>query len=142
MLSLIKPVFAETGLKIQKTVSRHSSKEEVHDEKTTYREKVSPSYLTPGRRPSNLLLVTTTTLSSKGQVVLPQMVRSKLHLAPGAKLLCEIQGDSVVLTPEHPRRLVREYVIDPLTGLRVTKALHKTDPVTTETIKALLEDYP
>lgn len=86
--------------------------------------------------------VTTTTLSSKGQVVLPRLVRSKLHLAPGTRLLCVIQGDSVVLTPEHPHRFVREYVTDPLTGLRVTKAPDRTEPVTSEMVKTLLEDYP
>jgi AbrB family looped-hinge helix DNA binding protein len=86
--------------------------------------------------------MTTTTLSSKGQVVLPRLVRSKLHLAPGTRLLCKIYGDSVILTPEHPRSFVREYVIDPHTGLRVTKAPEGTEPVTSEMIKTLLEDYP
>jgi AbrB family looped-hinge helix DNA binding protein len=86
--------------------------------------------------------MTTTTLSSKGQVVLPRLVRSQLHLAPGTKFFCEIQGDSVVLTPEHPRRFVREYVTDPLTGLRVTKARDEGEPVTTEMIKTLLEEFP
>lgn len=84
----------------------------------------------------------TTTLSSKGQVVLPRLVRSKLHLAPGTKLLCEIQGDSVILTPEHPRHFEKEYVTDPQTGLRVTKSFVDTEPVTSEMIKTLLEDYP
>lgn len=83
-----------------------------------------------------------TTLSSKGQVVLPRLVRSKLHLAPGTRFLCEIQGDSVILTPEHPHRFVREYVTDPNTGLRVTKASPEAEPVTSEMIKTLLEDYP
>jgi AbrB family looped-hinge helix DNA binding protein len=86
--------------------------------------------------------MTTTILSSKGQVVLPRLVRTKLHLAPGTKLLCEIQGDSVVLTPEHPHRFTREYVSDLDTGLRVTKASPDVEPVTSEMIKALLEDYP
>ncbi len=84
----------------------------------------------------------TTTLSSKGQVVLPRLVRSKLHLAPGTKLLCEVRGDSVILTPEHPRRQQREYLTDPLTGLRVTKAAEASEPVTTEMIKTLLVDFP
>ena len=86
--------------------------------------------------------MTTTTLSSKGQVVLPRLVRSRLHLAPGTKFSCEILGDSVVLTPEHPRRSAREYVTDPHTGLRVRKAPDHVEPVTTEMIKSLLEDYP
>ncbi len=84
----------------------------------------------------------TTTLSSKGQVVLPRQVRSILHLSPGMKLICEVQGDSVVLTPEHPQRQAREYVTDQLTGLRVRKAVDMVAPVTTEMISALLEDYP
>ncbi len=83
-----------------------------------------------------------TTLSSKGQVVLPRLVRSRLHLAPGTRFFCEVQGDSVVLTPEYPIRHKREYVIDSLTGLRVTKAAGDAGPVTSEMIKSLLEDYP
>ena len=86
--------------------------------------------------------MTTTTLSSKGQVVLPRIVRSKLHLAPGTKLLCEIQGDSVVLTPEHPRSPDKGYVTDPLTGLRVTKRPEKSELVTSEMVKALLAGFP
>ena len=86
--------------------------------------------------------MTTTTLSSKGQVFLPRLLRSQLHLTPGTKLLCGIQGDSVILTPEHPHRFVREYVTDPDTGLRVTKASHDAEAVTSEMIKTLLEDYP
>jgi AbrB family looped-hinge helix DNA binding protein len=86
--------------------------------------------------------MTRTTLSSKGQVVLPRLVRSRLHLAPGTRFLCEVRGDSVVLTPEHPVPVVREHVIDPLTGLRVTKALPHAEPVTSEMIRTLLEDYP
>jgi AbrB family looped-hinge helix DNA binding protein len=83
-----------------------------------------------------------TTLSSRGQVVLPRLVRSRLHLAPGTRLVCEVQGDSVVLTPEHPIRREREYVTDPATGLRVTKAAGDAELVTSEMVKALLEDYP
>jgi len=83
-----------------------------------------------------------TTLSSKGQVVLPRLVRSMLHLTPGTKLICKVHGDSVILTPEHPHRQTREYATDPLTGLRVRKAVDTSEPVTTEMIKTLLEDYP
>lgn len=86
--------------------------------------------------------MTRTTLSSKGQVVLPRLVRSRLHLAPGTRFLCEVRGDSVVLTPENPVHPEREHVIDPLTGLRVTKAFPNVEPVTSEMIQALLEEEP
>lgn len=83
-----------------------------------------------------------TTLSSKGQVVLPRLVRSRLHLVPGTRFVCEVRGDSVILTPEHPIHPEREHVIDPQTGLRVTKAFPNVEPVTSEMIQTLLEDYP
>jgi AbrB family looped-hinge helix DNA binding protein len=86
--------------------------------------------------------MTKTTMSSKGQVVLPRLVRSRLHLAPGTRFHCEIQGSSVVLTPEHPVHQAREHTIDLLTGLRVTKARGTAEPVTSEMVKTLLEDYP
>lgn len=86
--------------------------------------------------------MTITTLSSKGQVVLPRLVRSKLHLAPGTKLLCEIQGYSVILTPENPVRPEREHVIDALTGLRVTRRSANHEPVTTQMVNRLLAEFP
>jgi AbrB family looped-hinge helix DNA binding protein len=86
--------------------------------------------------------MTRTILSSKGQVVLPRMVRSQLHLVPGTKFVCEVRGDSVVLTPEPASRQAREYVTDPLTGLRVRKAPENAGLVTTEMVKALLEEFP
>lgn len=38
-----------------------------------------------------------TTLSSKGQLVLPAKVRRQLRLARGERLSIEVEGDSVVL---------------------------------------------
>lgn len=56
-------------------------------------------------------------------MVLPRLVRSRLHLAPGTQFVCEVRGGSVDLTPEHPIRRGREDVTDPATGLRATKAV-------------------
>lgn len=84
----------------------------------------------------------TTTLSSKGQVVLPRLIRTQLRLAPGSRLRCEVHGDSVVLTPEQPQKFVRKHVIDPDTGLRVSKASKQMEKVSSEMIKALMEEEP
>lgn len=83
-----------------------------------------------------------TKVSSKGQVVLPRLVRNQLHLNSGCRLLCRIENGSVILTPEKPYGGVREYVTDPVTGLRVTKAHEGAEPVTSAMVKRLLEDYP
>lgn len=46
-----------------------------------------------------------TTLSSKGQLVLPAEVRRWLRLGQGERLSVEVRGDSVVLRPlGQPRR--------------------------------------
>jgi len=89
-----------------------------------------------------MMTTTTTTLSSKGQVVLPRLVRSRLHLTPGMKFLCLVHEDSVVLTPEAPRKRVKKYTTDPETGLRVTKARRGEELVTSDMVRALLEDFP
>lgn len=87
--------------------------------------------------------MTPATLSSKGHIILPRFVRSSLHLSPGTRLICEIHGESIILTPELTQTLpAREYVTDPLTGLRVTKAREAAKPVTSASVKALMEDYP
>lgn len=41
----------------------------------------------------------TTTLSSKGQLVLPAAARRKLKLSPGEKLSVEVREDGVLLRP-------------------------------------------
>lgn len=46
-----------------------------------------------------------TTLSSKGQLVLPAQVRRRLRLARGERLSIEVRGESIVLRPfARPRR--------------------------------------
>lgn len=84
----------------------------------------------------------TTKLSSKGQVVLPRLVRSKLGLAPGVRLRCEVRGESVVLTPQGAPRRNKQYVLDPLSGLRVVKQSPAREPVTSEMVRELLEEFP
>ena len=83
----------------------------------------------------------TTRLSSKGQVVLPRLVRTQLRLAPGSKLICEIRGDSVILTPQSTRGS-KEYITDPVSGLRVSKRQPKAEKVSSDMIRKLLEEFP
>ncbi|MDK3157117.1 AbrB/MazE/SpoVT family DNA-binding domain-containing protein [Kamptonema cortianum] len=84
----------------------------------------------------------TTTLSSKGQVVLPRLVRAKLNLSTGAKLKCEVKGDSIILKPQTPRARAHETVIDEISGLRVTKRNQGDAYVTSDMVKEILADFP
>jgi AbrB family looped-hinge helix DNA binding protein len=83
----------------------------------------------------------TTKLSSKGQVVLPKQARMRLHLQPGTTLICKVDGDSIVLTPEHPIKERPRLITDPKTGLSITKSPVETK-VTSEDVRAALLDFP
>lgn len=83
-----------------------------------------------------------TTLSSKGQVVLPRAARAKLHLVSGTKLECTIQGDSIVLTPQNVIKSSPQLVKNEMTGLIVTQSPSEIGFVTNDVIRNLLSDFP
>lgn len=75
----------------------------------------------------------TITLSSKGQIVLPQAIRRKLRLAAGAKLRVEELDGKIVLEPEplfKPTRLEDVYA----------SANYKGAPVSIEEMDAAIMD--
>lgn len=78
------------------------------------------------------------TLSTKGQLVIPTRYRKALHLQPGDKVAFRLEGERLVLQREEPAgaRLVKK------NGRTVLVAPPGAPPMTTETIKALLADFP
>jgi len=83
-----------------------------------------------------------TTLSSKGQVVLPFAVRRKLGLLPGAILEVALEANRIVLAPvcETPRPPTLG--LNRKTGLPVLKARPRTPPLTSGQVRELLSDFP
>ena len=84
----------------------------------------------------------TTTLSSKGQVVLPAAARRRLGLKSGARFVCRVEGNQIVLTPAEARRGRPCFVKSKLTGLVVTQGPQGAPMVTSEQVRALLADFP
>jgi AbrB family looped-hinge helix DNA binding protein len=83
----------------------------------------------------------TVTLSSKGQVVLPKQARTRLQLRPGTRFVCKVDGDSIILTLEPRSRERPKLVLDPATGLRITKSPPDVK-VSSEDVRAALADFP
>ena len=83
----------------------------------------------------------TTKLSTKGQIVLPKQARTRLQLRPGTKLLCKVEGGSIVLTPEHPVSEKPKLIRDLKTGLMITKSPAHVH-VTSEDIRTALVHFP
>ena len=72
---------------------------------------------------------------------MPRQTRLALRLRPGVKLVCEVQGDSLVLTPEHPAAELPRLIQDPKSGLRITKSPAGTQ-VNSQDVRAALLDFP
>jgi AbrB family looped-hinge helix DNA binding protein len=83
----------------------------------------------------------TAKLSSKGQVVLPKQARMRLHLRAGVKFVCKVQGQSILLTPQHPVSEQPRLINDAKSGLCITRSPVETR-VTSEDVRAALLDFP
>ena len=64
-----------------------------------------------------------------------------LHLRPGTKLVCRVEGESIVLTPEHSPIERPKLVRDSITGLMVSKSASSVK-ITSDDVRAALLDFP
>jgi AbrB family looped-hinge helix DNA binding protein len=81
------------------------------------------------------------TLSTKGQVVLPKQARTRLQLRPGSKFSCKVDGTSIILTLASRARERPKLILDPATGLKITKSPPEVK-VSSEDVRAALADFP
>jgi AbrB family looped-hinge helix DNA binding protein len=79
----------------------------------------------------------TATISTKGQLVIPQRFRKALHLQAGERALFSLEGEKLVLQREQPKRarLVRGKF-----GRPVLVAPPGAPTVTPDRVKALLNE--
>ena len=84
----------------------------------------------------------TTTLSTKGQVVLPHAARRKLGLQPGARFVCAVRDGGIFLKPEARPAAKVKIGKNKLTGLPVLTAPAGTAPLTSAAVRGLLADFP
>ncbi|MDZ4789089.1 MAG: AbrB/MazE/SpoVT family DNA-binding domain-containing protein [Blastochloris sp.] len=82
-----------------------------------------------------------TTLSSKGQIVLPKQIRSRLHLRIGTTFTCTVRGDSIVLVSQEAGIKLPRLVKDPRTGLILTKS-SENRKVTSADVRQALAEFP
>lgn len=83
-----------------------------------------------------------TTLSTKGQLVVPQGARRKLALRPGTKFACRVANGSLIFTPKDSPVGKPRLVRDPLTGLTITEGPENSRTITSEDVHAILADFP
>jgi AbrB family looped-hinge helix DNA binding protein len=83
-----------------------------------------------------------TTVSTKGQVVVPSRIRRKLGLQPGDSLEARVEGQQIVLTPRKVRLPKARIIRDPVTGLPVLTAGPKAAKLTSAEVREILADFP
>ncbi|HTX76276.1 MAG TPA: AbrB/MazE/SpoVT family DNA-binding domain-containing protein [Terracidiphilus sp.] len=81
-----------------------------------------------------------TTLSTKGQVVLPGKIRERLDLRPGDPLEARIEGEHIVLIPQRRYRASAEIVKHPVTGLPVLSAGEGAPALTSREVAEILAE--
>ncbi len=79
----------------------------------------------------------TTTLSSKGQLVIPLELRRMLGLHVGDRLQCEVDGEKIILTPETRARAGCRIGAD---GLPILTAPKGAPEMTPERVKEILSE--
>jgi len=88
----------------------------------------------------------TTTVSSKGQVVLPAALRRKLALKAGDALQIRLEsadGEQRIVIQRKPGKRFRMRIIkDPITGWPVMKGPSGTPKLTSAMVKEMLVDFP
>ena len=83
-----------------------------------------------------------TTVSTKGQVVVPSGIRRKLGLQPGDLLEARIEGQHIVLVPRKVRARKARIIRDPVTGLPVLTAGPRAPKMTSADVREILADFP
>jgi len=81
-------------------------------------------------------------LSSKGQIVLPAPIRTRLGLTEGDSLEVTVEDGRVILTLEKQRRPEVRLATNPTTGLPVLLAPGSAPRLTSEQVAALLSGFP
>ena len=79
------------------------------------------------------------TISTKGQLVIPNRIRKALHLQAGDKVSFSVEGEKLFLQREHPKRarLVRGKF-----GRPVLVAPPGAPPMTPDRMKSILNELP
>ena len=83
-----------------------------------------------------------TRISSKGQVVLPGLIRRKLGLVSGDALDATVKSGQIVLTPRHSRSAKAIIGRDAVTGLPVLTAGPRVPQLTSKQVQDILSSLP
>jgi len=83
-----------------------------------------------------------TTVSTKGQVVIPGPLRRRLGIRAGDPLDAEVESGRIVLTPSKQRPRKVRIIADPITGFPVLSAGPAAPVLTSKEVREILANFP
>ncbi|HYK34802.1 AbrB/MazE/SpoVT family DNA-binding domain-containing protein [Alloacidobacterium sp.] len=83
-----------------------------------------------------------TRVSTKGQVVLPGLIRRRLGIRTGDSLDASVENGRIVLAPQTKRARRARITKDPLTGLPVLDAGAGAPALTSKEVEEILASFP
>ncbi len=85
-----------------------------------------------------------TTVTEKGEIIVPMSLSRRLGMKPGDRLNADIKDANIILSPQHePRQTQKSRIItDPITGLPVIDVGEDAPILTSETVREMLADFP
>ena len=83
-----------------------------------------------------------TRISSKGQVVLPSLIRHKLCIKAGDLLEAKIEGDHITLTPHRKPKRKPRITISKLTGMPSICLGPHAPEISSKWVRHILAEFP
>ena len=83
-----------------------------------------------------------TTVSTKGQIVIPRSVRQKLGIRSGDKLSTRVVQGFIELHPQGRPKNRARIVVSPVSGLPAIEPPEGAPEISTEQVRAMLADFP
>jgi AbrB family looped-hinge helix DNA binding protein len=83
-----------------------------------------------------------TTVSTKGQVVLPGPLRRKLGIQAGDAMEISVEAGRIVLMPQRKKTRKGKIIADPVTGLPVLSAGDAAPLLSSKEVDEILTNFP
>jgi AbrB family looped-hinge helix DNA binding protein len=83
-----------------------------------------------------------TKVSTKGQIVLPGLLRRRLGIRAGDPLDVNVEEGRIILTPYKKSPHKVRTIIDPVTGLPVLSAGAGAPPLSSKDVEEILANFP
>jgi AbrB family looped-hinge helix DNA binding protein len=83
-----------------------------------------------------------TKVSTKGQIVLPGVLRRKLGIQAGDAMEISVEAGRIVLMPRRKRTRKGKIVADPVTGLPVLSAGKTAPSLSSREVAEILAEFP